>query len=190
MPVMLVCCAQRSCGPLPSCPVPLLNHASLSVFLYLALPPSSSPASLLSEDRIGHSGRLSHDAQPPVTESSASAGYQHNDEAAAAAAAEEQRQQQQQQVAEQHAAEQMAAEQMAAEQQAAEAAAMAEELLPGIEGLRILGDPVLGGKLTACGHSVNGTALCVFQVRGGEGRAGEKMGEGTREERVGEETSE
>ncbi|XP_073394681.1 uncharacterized protein [Physcomitrium patens] len=34
---------------------------------------------------------------------------------------------------------------------------------PGIEGLRILGDPVLGGRLTACGHPVNGTHLCIFQ---------------------------
>lgn len=36
-------------------------------------------------------------------------------------------------------------------------------LRPAIEGLRIVGDAVLGGKLTACGHSINGTALCVFQ---------------------------
>jgi hypothetical protein len=35
---------------------------------------------------------------------------------------------------------------------------------PGIEGLRIVGDPVLGGRLTACGHPVNGTYLCIFQV--------------------------
>lgn len=34
---------------------------------------------------------------------------------------------------------------------------------PGIEGLRIVGDPVLGGRLTACGHPVNGTYLCIFQ---------------------------
>lgn len=36
--------------------------------------------------------------------------------------------------------------------------------LPGIEGLTIVGDAVLGGRLTACGHSVNGTSLCIFQV--------------------------
>ncbi|CAM6011748.1 unnamed protein product [Sphagnum balticum] len=35
--------------------------------------------------------------------------------------------------------------------------------LPGIEGLTIVGDAVLGGRLTACGHSVNGTSLCIFQ---------------------------
>eukprot|EP00850_Spirogloea_muscicola_P023186 SM000335S12910 [mRNA] locus=s335:56606:60130:- [translate_table: standard] len=40
-----------------------------------------------------------------------------------------------------------------------------EKLLPGIEGLRIVGDAVLGGKLTACGHSINGTSLCIFQAR-------------------------
>eukprot|EP00897_Mesotaenium_endlicherianum_P008480 jgi/Mesen1/7660/ME000400S06853 len=39
----------------------------------------------------------------------------------------------------------------------------AREMGPSIEGLRILGDAYLGGKLTACGHSVNGTELCVFQ---------------------------
>jgi hypothetical protein len=36
--------------------------------------------------------------------------------------------------------------------------------LPGIVGLRIVGDAVLGGRLTACGHSINGTSLCIFQV--------------------------
>jgi hypothetical protein len=36
--------------------------------------------------------------------------------------------------------------------------------LPGIEGLTIVGDAVLGGRLTACGHSVNGTSLCISQV--------------------------
>jgi hypothetical protein len=36
--------------------------------------------------------------------------------------------------------------------------------LPGIVGLRIVGDAVLSGRLTACGHSINGTALCIFQV--------------------------
>jgi len=35
--------------------------------------------------------------------------------------------------------------------------------LPGIVGLRIVGDAVLSGRLTACGHSINGTALCIFQ---------------------------
>ncbi|KAG0615413.1 hypothetical protein M758_5G039300 [Ceratodon purpureus] len=35
--------------------------------------------------------------------------------------------------------------------------------LPGIVGLRIVGDAVLGGRLTACGHSINGTSLCIFQ---------------------------
>ncbi|XP_024374953.1 uncharacterized protein [Physcomitrium patens] len=35
--------------------------------------------------------------------------------------------------------------------------------LPGIVGLRIVGDTVLGGRLTACGHSINGTSLCIFQ---------------------------
>jgi len=34
----------------------------------------------------------------------------------------------------------------------------------GIEGLWIVGDPVLGGRLAACGHLVNGTYLCIFQV--------------------------
>lgn len=36
--------------------------------------------------------------------------------------------------------------------------------LPGILGLRIVGDAVLSGRLTACGHSINGTSLCIFQV--------------------------
>jgi hypothetical protein len=36
--------------------------------------------------------------------------------------------------------------------------------LPGIEGLIIVGDAVLGGRLTACGYPVNGTTLCIFQV--------------------------
>jgi hypothetical protein len=35
--------------------------------------------------------------------------------------------------------------------------------LPGILGLRIVGDAVLSGRLTACGHSINGTSLCIFQ---------------------------
>jgi hypothetical protein len=35
--------------------------------------------------------------------------------------------------------------------------------LPGIEGLIIVGDAVLGGRLTACGYPVNGTTLCIFQ---------------------------
>ena len=35
---------------------------------------------------------------------------------------------------------------------------------PGIEGLQIVGDHVLGDRLTACGHPVNGTYLCIFQV--------------------------
>jgi hypothetical protein len=39
-----------------------------------------------------------------------------------------------------------------------------DDPLPGIEGLTIVGDAVLGGRLTACGHSVNGTSLCIFQV--------------------------
>lgn len=67
-------------------------------------------------------------------------------------------------VEEQAAAQQATKEEPAQEQEAVEEAPK-EELLPGIEGLRIIGDPVLGNKLTACGHSVNGTALCVFQVR-------------------------
>ncbi len=36
--------------------------------------------------------------------------------------------------------------------------------LPGIEGLIIVGDAVLGGRLTACGYPVNGMTLCIFQV--------------------------
>ncbi|KAL2632751.1 hypothetical protein R1flu_004230 [Riccia fluitans] len=35
--------------------------------------------------------------------------------------------------------------------------------LPAIEGLQIVGQAVLGGRLTACGRSINGTALCMFQ---------------------------
>ncbi|BBN04539.1 hypothetical protein MPTK1_3g05520 [Marchantia polymorpha subsp. ruderalis] len=35
--------------------------------------------------------------------------------------------------------------------------------LPAIQGLQIVGHAVLGGRLTACGHSINGTALCMFQ---------------------------
>lgn len=36
--------------------------------------------------------------------------------------------------------------------------------LPGMEGLTIVCDVVLGGWVTACGHSVNGTSLCISQV--------------------------
>ena len=194
---MLMSCALKQLLSAHLIPRSLSRSASplipFSLPSFCSLPPSPSSPLPPSEERLGHSGRLSHDTQPPVTESSATAGYQHNDDAAAtaaAAAAEEQRllqQQLQQQAAEQQAAEpQRAAEQQAAEQQAAEAASMAEEVLPGIEGLRILGDPVLGGKLTACGHSVNGTALCVFQVskeeRRGEDKAEDKRGEGRRRE--------
>ncbi|EFJ22707.1 hypothetical protein SELMODRAFT_443175 [Selaginella moellendorffii] len=38
-----------------------------------------------------------------------------------------------------------------------------EDPLPAVAGLRIVGDAVLGSKLTVCGHSINGTALCNFQ---------------------------
>ncbi|KAF8688171.1 hypothetical protein HU200_042402 [Digitaria exilis] len=37
------------------------------------------------------------------------------------------------------------------------------DLLPGIEGFRIDGEPRLGSTLTACGYPTNGTALCYFQ---------------------------
>ena len=36
--------------------------------------------------------------------------------------------------------------------------------LPAILNLKIAGEAVLGGKLTACGHSVYGSSLCYFQV--------------------------
>jgi hypothetical protein len=38
-----------------------------------------------------------------------------------------------------------------------------DDSLPGIEGLIIVGDAVLGGRLTACGYPVNGMTLCIFQ---------------------------
>ncbi|CAM6036855.1 unnamed protein product [Sphagnum compactum] len=38
-----------------------------------------------------------------------------------------------------------------------------DDSLPGIEGLIIVGDAVLGGRLTACGYPINGTTLCIFQ---------------------------
>lgn len=36
--------------------------------------------------------------------------------------------------------------------------------------LKIAGEAVLGGKLTACGHSVYGSSLCYFQVSAAEHR--------------------
>jgi hypothetical protein len=38
-----------------------------------------------------------------------------------------------------------------------------DDSLPGIEGLIIVGDAVLGGRLTACGYPINGMTLCIFQ---------------------------
>lgn len=43
--------------------------------------------------------------------------------------------------------------------------------LPAILNLKIAGEAVLGGKLTACGHSVYGSSLCYFQVSARRGPA-------------------
>ncbi|KAJ7536086.1 hypothetical protein O6H91_12G056000 [Diphasiastrum complanatum] len=38
-----------------------------------------------------------------------------------------------------------------------------DDPLPAVDGLRIVGEAILGGKLTACGLSINGTSVCIFQ---------------------------